>query len=108
MVASDCTVGHNSRLCSMSFLSSVVKGKRMSTAPRRGLNRREFVKQSALIAGATFAIGGTKSSGNILGANDTIRIACAGLNGRGASHVGAYSGMKGVEITYLVDPDSKT
>lgn len=80
----------------------------MSTAPRRGINRREFVKQSALVAGATFAIGGTKSSGNILGANESIRIACAGLNGRGASHVGAYAGMKGVEITYLVDPDSKT
>lgn len=80
----------------------------MSTAPRRGINRREFVKQSALLAGATFAIGGTKSSGNILGANESIRIACAGLNGRGASHVGAYAGMKGVEITYLVDPDSKT
>lgn len=80
----------------------------MSTTPRRGLNRREFVKQSALLAGATFAIGGTKSSGNILGANESIRVACAGLNGRGAAHVGAYAGMKGVEITYLVDPDQRT
>ncbi len=59
-------------------------------------------------AGATFAIGGTKSSGNILGANESIRVACAGLNGRGATHVGAYSEMKGVEITYLVDPDQRT
>ncbi|MES2790165.1 MAG: Gfo/Idh/MocA family oxidoreductase [Planctomycetota bacterium] len=80
----------------------------MSTTPRPGVNRREFVKQSALLAGATFAIGGTKSSGNILGANESIRIACAGLNGRGAAHVGAYAGMKGVEITYLVDPDQRT
>ncbi|MDB5334859.1 MAG: putative dehydrogenase [Planctomycetaceae bacterium] len=82
----------------------------MSTTPRPGLNRREFVKQSALLAGSTFAIGGTKSSGNILGANESIRVACAGLNGRGASHVGAYAGMKskGVEVTYLVDPDSRT
>lgn len=80
----------------------------MSTTPRPGLNRREFVKQSALLAGSTFAIGGTKSSGNILGANESIRIACAGLNGRGASHVGAYAGMKGVAVTYLVDPDQRT
>jgi predicted dehydrogenase len=44
----------------------------------------------------------------VLGANDTIRIAVAGLNGRGGSHVGAWSGMKGVEITYLIDPDTRT
>jgi predicted dehydrogenase len=82
----------------------------MSTTPRRDLNRREFVKQSALIAGATFAIGGTKSSGKILGANDAIRVAVAGLNGRGASHVDSYTDprLKGVQITYLVDPDQRT
>lgn len=82
----------------------------MSATPRRNLNRREFVKQSALIAGSTFAIGGTKSSGKILGANDVIRVAVAGLNGRGASHVAAYTDPKlnGVQITYLVDPDKRT
>jgi predicted dehydrogenase len=82
----------------------------MSATPRRNLNRREFVKQSALIAGATFAIGGTKSSGKILGANDAIRVAVAGLNGRGASHVASYTDprLKGVQITYLVDPDKRT
>ena len=72
------------------------------------LNRRQFVKQSLFAAGATFAIGGTKSSGNILGANDAIRVAVAGLNGRGSSHTSAYTKIKGVQITYLVDPDSKT
>ncbi|MDB5389529.1 MAG: putative dehydrogenase [Planctomycetaceae bacterium] len=82
----------------------------MSATPRRNLNRREFVKQSALIAGATFAIGGTKSSGKILGSNEAIRVAVAGLNGRGASHVAGYTdpGLKGVQITYLVDPDKRT
>ena len=79
----------------------------MSTTPRRGLNRREFVKQSALLAGATFAIGGTKSSGNILGANEAIRVACAGIRGRGAAHVDAFTSIKGCEITYLVDPDQR-
>jgi predicted dehydrogenase len=57
---------------------------------------------------ATVTIAGTKSSGKVLGANDTIRIAVAGLNGRGGSHVGAWTGMKGVEITYLIDPDTRT
>ena len=47
-----------------------------------GPNRRRFLK-SPLAAGATFAISGTKSSGNILGANERLRIAVAGLHGRG-------------------------
>jgi predicted dehydrogenase len=72
------------------------------------LTRRDFVKQSIFAAGATFAIGGTKSSGNILGANETIRIGVAGLNGRGASHVDGFTKLKGVEIAYLIDPDSRT
>ena len=72
-------------------------------------SRRRFLGQSlAAAAGVGFAIGGTKSSGRVIGANDAIRIGVAGLNGRGSSHVGAYSGMKGVEITYLIDPDSRT
>jgi predicted dehydrogenase len=71
------------------------------------LNRRRFLTTSAAI-GAGFAIGGTKSSGRVIGANDTIRIGVAGLNGRGGSHVGAFGKMKGVEIAYLIDPDTKT
>jgi predicted dehydrogenase len=74
------------------------------------LNRRQFLNRSMVAAGigAGFAIGGTKSSGRVIGANDTIRIGVAGLNGRGGSHVGEWSGMKGVEITYLIDPDTTT
>src|SRR5262245_35781519 len=70
------------------------------------LTRRRFL-QSTLAAAASVTIAGTKSSGRVLGANDTIRIGIAGLNGRGASHVGGYAGMKGVEITYLIDPDTR-
>ncbi len=74
------------------------------------LSRRQFLNRSlaAAGAGAAFAIGGTKSSGRVLGANDTIRIGVAGLNGRGESHVGAFSHMKGVEVVYLIDPDTRT
>jgi predicted dehydrogenase len=73
-------------------------------------NRREFMGRSLATAGlgAGFAIGGTKSSGRIIGANDTIRIAVAGLNGRGESHVAGFGKMPGVEIACLVDPDSRT
>lgn len=72
------------------------------------LNRRKFLKQSALVAGSTFIIGGTKSSRPVLGANDRVRIAIAGLNGRGGSHVNGFSGVEGVEIAYLADPDTST
>ena len=71
------------------------------------LTRREFAK-GTLAAMATITVAGTKSSGQVVGANDRVRIAVAGLNGRGSAHVSAYVGMPGVEITHLVDPDTRT
>lgn len=73
-----------------------------------GTPRREFLKTSAAAFGASFVISGTKSSGRVLGANDRVRIAVAGLNGRGRSHTEAYRKMDDVEFVYLVDPDTRT
>ncbi|MFM8577393.1 MAG: Gfo/Idh/MocA family protein [Planctomycetaceae bacterium] len=52
-------------------------------------------------------ISGTKSSGRILGANERIRVAVTGVNGRGGSHIDGYSGLSNVVVTTLVDPDSR-
>jgi predicted dehydrogenase len=71
------------------------------------VNRRKFL-ETTLATAATVTISGTKSSGRAKGANDRIRIAVAGLNGRGDSHTSAYLGMKNVEVAYLVDPDKRT
>jgi predicted dehydrogenase len=75
-------------------------------------SRRSFLKQSAAATGIGFgfgfAIGGTKSSGRVIGANDTVRVAIAGLNGRGGAHVDELAGMQGVQVVALVDPDTKT
>lgn len=71
------------------------------------LTRRNFVKTS-VAAMASITIAGTKSSGRVLGANEAIRIAVVGLNGRGGSHVSEFGRMEGVQITYLVDPDTRT
>jgi predicted dehydrogenase len=71
------------------------------------VSRRRFL-QTTLATAATVTIAGTKSSAKVMGANDRIRVAVAGLNGRGDSHTGAYLGMKNVEIAYLVDPDKRT
>ena len=73
--------------------------------------RRAFLKTTATAASgifAGFAIAGTKASGNILGANDTVRVAVAGIHGRGSSHISAFAGMKNVQVAYLVDPDMRT
>lgn len=69
--------------------------------------RRTFLKQSAALAGASFVIAGTKASGRVRGANDSIRVAVAGINGRGRGHIADLVDLPGVEVTYLVDPDSR-
>lgn len=71
-------------------------------------NRRDFLKRSAAAGfAASFAISGTKASGNIIGANDRVRVAVAGINSRGQEHIHAYANLQNVEIAYLVDPDTR-
>ena len=75
---------------------------------KNNLSRRQFLNRSLAITGAGFAIGGTRSTGRVIGSNDTIRVAVAGLNGRGGAHVDEFGKLPGVTITYLVDPDTRT
>src|SRR5437870_5241565 len=67
-----------------------------------------FTRRQFLATAAVATVAGTKSSAKVLGANDRVRIAVAGLNGRGGSHVGEWSKMANVEIAYLIDPDTRT
>jgi len=64
------------------------------------LNRRSFLKSSALTVGAAsvFAISGTSASGQILGANDRVRIAIAGAGGRGGELINEFGKLENVEI----------
>ncbi len=66
--------------------------------------RRTFLKSSVL-AGTAFAIGGTRASAQVIGANDRLRIAVAGVHGRGGNHIDGWLGQDNVEIAYLIDPD---
>jgi predicted dehydrogenase len=68
------------------------------------LTRRTFLKAAGIGTLATLA---PASVGRVLGANDRIRIGVAGLNGRGGEHVKEWLNQKGVEITYLIDPDTR-
>jgi predicted dehydrogenase len=69
------------------------------------LKRRDFLKTVA--AAATITIAGTKSTGRVLGANEVIRIGVAGINGRGRAHIDGFGPMSDVQVTYLIDPDSR-
>jgi len=73
------------------------------------LSRRNVLKAgvAASTAFPLFTIAGTKASGRVIGANDTIRIGVAGINGRGQSHIGDFAAQKSVDVTYLIDPDSR-
>lgn len=66
--------------------------------------RRQFLQTSGAV-GASLLITGTRASGAINGANDRVRIAVAGLKGRGNEHIAQWLEQKNVEIAYLVDPD---
>ncbi|MHC4330779.1 MAG: Gfo/Idh/MocA family protein [Planctomycetota bacterium] len=66
--------------------------------------RRKFLKDS-LVAGTAFAVYGTKSTARASSANNCVRIAVAGVNGRGGSHIKGWLDQDNVEVAYLIDPD---
>jgi len=70
------------------------------------LNRRRFLQAgSAAALGSSIILTGTRASGEVKGAGDRLRIAIAGLNGRGNSHIAGWLSQPNVEIAYLIDPD---
>ncbi len=68
--------------------------------------RRQFVQTTTALGGAAL-LQPRSVRGNVLGANDRVRIAVAGVNGRGSSHIQGWLGQDNVEVAYLVDPDEK-
>jgi predicted dehydrogenase len=76
------------------------------------ISRRRFIQSSAAASTAfgLFTVGGTKASGRVLGANDAIRVGVAGIRGRGQSHISEFAHKlkdQNVQITYLIDPDTR-
>jgi predicted dehydrogenase len=72
------------------------------------ITRRGFLKRAAAASTAfpLVTIAGTKASGRVLGSNDVIRVGVAGIHGQGNAHIDQYLGFKkGVQVTYLIDPD---
>jgi len=74
-------------------------------------SRRTFLKRSAAAGAAGLGIWASSrvtSAARLWHANEAVRVAVAGLHGRGGSHVAELLSVPGVHITYLVDPDVTT
>ncbi|NND99837.1 MAG: Gfo/Idh/MocA family oxidoreductase [Pirellulaceae bacterium] len=78
----------------------------MIRPPHPTSTRRDFLRTTT-VAGGSLIIMGTKASGAIKGANERVRMAVAGLNGRGQSHIGGWMKATNTEIVYAIDPDRK-
>ncbi|MBP7052247.1 MAG: Gfo/Idh/MocA family oxidoreductase [Phycisphaerae bacterium] len=78
------------------------------------ITRRQFVGGS-VAAGLGMALAGCHESkgpvlspsSRVLGANDEIRVAVVGINGRGGSHISAFEEMEGVRVAAFCDVDRK-
>ena len=62
------------------------------------MERRHFLMTSAALAGAA-------RSRVYASANDTVRVACIGLRGRGGDNIKGFTGLKNVEVAALCDVD---
>lgn len=75
-------------------------------------SRRKFVK-TASTGFAALAFGGVlpsfsaKSYANIIGANERIKVACMGVNGRGKSVAVNFALQKNCEVMYISDVDKR-
>src|SRR5437870_4350206 len=78
----------------------------------RSINRRDFLRDSALLSAV---LAGTASTGGEAeaapaavrrGNADTLRVAVVGVHGRGMAHVGGFANKHGCVITTICDADS--
>jgi predicted dehydrogenase len=80
----------------------------------RRLDRRQFLNESALLAAAAASLGaaGATRADELkpvqlpkVGADEKLRVAVIGVNGRGMSHVDAFANKNGCIITTICDAD---
>ena len=68
-------------------------------------SRRRFLASSA--AAGSLLLTTPRAPASLRSANDRVRIAVLGLNGRGKAHLSGFMGLDNVEIAAVVDPDSE-
>jgi predicted dehydrogenase len=72
------------------------------------MNRRGFLKgTAAATAGSYAALSSFNLMPSVLGANEQIRVAVAGINSRGGAHINDFNEIEGVKVVALCDPDKQ-
>ncbi|NJN26722.1 MAG: Gfo/Idh/MocA family oxidoreductase [Cyclobacteriaceae bacterium] len=67
-------------------------------------SRRSFIKKTA-VAGSAAIFAPTIISASAFGANDRIKAAVLGVNGRGKNHISSLMNQDNVQVVTLCDPD---
>ncbi len=70
-------------------------------------SRRSFIKTTTLGAAGIALASSAKSYGQVSGANKKVRVAVAGLKRRGKPIIESLSKIDGVEVTYVLEVDSR-
>lgn len=70
-------------------------------------SRRNFIKTTAAGAAGALLTFPSLGYGRILGANERLRFAVVGVNGRGRALYGAIATVPNAEVTYICDVDSR-
>ena len=67
------------------------------------VTRRSFIQKSA--GAAALLSMPSIIPASVFGANDKVRVAVLGVNGRGTNHIEGYMNLPDVEVACLCDPD---
>jgi predicted dehydrogenase len=70
---------------------------------KNNVTRRSFIRKSA--GAAALLTMPTIIPARAFGANDKVRVAVLGVNGRGTSHIEGFSALPNAEVVCLCDPD---
>ena len=73
----------------------------------KSINRRRFLKKSAVTAGVMAAAPVVMKSFAKNSPNETINIAVVGFNGRGRSHYRSFAALPNVKVATLCDVDER-
>jgi predicted dehydrogenase len=75
------------------------------------LNRRSFLKKTGAaslgVGLASHVIRSARAADAGASANDKLRVAVIGTNGRGLAHIQCLTGLSGVEVAYICDVDDR-
>lgn len=87
-------------------------GRPDASAPRamNSINRRSFLRNSLLLTASLSAwprwSWAAQPRARVRGANEDIRVAVVGFNGRGRNHIDGFRKLKGVRVVALCDVDA--